>query len=136
MTCSTYLSFSGNCRDAFAFYEQLLGGKITFMMSHGESPAAAHCPPEWHDTIMHARLEFDGQVLMGGDAPAGRSVKPTGFMVALAVEDVDQAERIFRALTEGGTVQMDWQDTFWAKKFGMVTDRFGIPWVVNGAPTL
>jgi PhnB protein len=136
MTCNTYLSFNGTCREAFGFYEQVFGGKVTMMMTHGESPAAAHCPPEWHDTIMHARLEFDGHLLMGGDAPAGKAIKPTGFMVALGVEDLARGERIFNALADGGTVQMAWQDTFWARKFGMVTDRFGIPWVVNGAPTM
>jgi PhnB protein len=133
VTCNVYLGFNGDCREAFQTYERILGGKIAMMMTNGESPAAPHTPPEAHHLIMHARLEFDGQVIMGGDAPPDRHAKPAGFMVALEVEDTARAERIFNALADGGTVQMPWQDTFWAERFGMVTDRFGTPWVVNGA---
>jgi PhnB protein len=135
-TCNPYLSFNGNCRDAFEFYERVLDGKILMMQSNGESPIAEHVPPAAHDLIMHARLEFDGQILMGGDAPPDRTTKPSGFMVAVGVDSVDRAERIFNALAEGGSVQMPFQPTFWAKKFGMVTDRYGTPWVINGEPQM
>jgi PhnB protein len=134
MTCNPYLSFNGNCREAFQRYEQVLGGRIVMMMTHGEMPDAPEMPPETRDAIMHARLEFDGQVLMGGDAPGGRFKTPTGFCVTLGVETVERAAAIFNALAEGGTTQMPFQDTFWAAKFGMVTDRFGIPWIINGEP--
>jgi len=136
MTCNTYLSFDGNCREAFRFYEQLLGGTVPIMMTHGESPAAAHVPSDWHDRIMHARLQFGDQVLMGGDAPPGQYKTPTGFCVTLAVETVEQAERIFNSLADGGTVQMPFQETFWAARFGMITDRFGVPWIINGEQRL
>jgi PhnB protein len=136
VTCNAYLSFDNQCREAFQCYERVLGGKILMMQTHGESPIGDQVPPEWRNIILHARLEFDGQVLMGSDAPPGRHEPPKGFMVALSVETVARAEAIFNALAQGGRVQMPFEETFWAKKFGMVTDRFGIPWVINGEPTM
>jgi PhnB protein len=131
MQLNTYLVFNGRCEEAFKFYEQSLGGKIAAMFTHAGTPAAEHVPPEWLKKIMHVRLEVGDCVLMGSDAPPDRYKQPQGFSVNIAVEKPEEAERIFGALAEGGTVGMPLQQTFWAARFGMVVDRFGIPWMVN-----
>ena len=131
MRLNTQLNFDGNCRAAFEYYAKCLGGKITLAMTYGESPMAAQVPAGDHGKIMHAALEIGGQLLTGADVPAGRYGKPQGFDVLLSLENADEAERIFQALEDGGSVQMPMQQTFWALRFGMVTDRFGIPWMVN-----
>ena len=92
---------------------------------------AKEAPPEWQDKIMHARMTIDGQALMGSDAPPNHYKQPQGLSVSLSIKKAKDAERIFQALAEEGQVQMPIQETFWAERFGMVTDRFGIPWMVN-----
>jgi PhnB protein len=131
MQLNAYLNFNGQCEAAFKFYAQCLGGKITAIFTHGGTPAAEHVPPEWHSKIMHARLEVDDAVLMGSDAPPDRYEEPKGIYVSLHIKDPAEAERIFSALAENGTVQMPIQETFWAVRFGMFVDQFGIPWMVN-----
>ena len=136
MEMNTYLLFSGQCEAAFKFYEQCLGGKITFLQTHGDSPMAEHVSPEWRDKIIHARLILGDNVLMGSDTPPEHYAKPQGFSVALHTTDTAEAERVFHALAENGTVQMPIQETFWAHRFGMLVDQFGIPWMVNHEKTL
>jgi PhnB protein len=131
MQLNPYLTFNGQCEAAFKFYERCLAGKIEAMIPHAGTPAEAHTPPEWRNKILHARLIVDGQVLMGSDAPPDRYQAPKGISVSLQVTDPAEAERIFQALAENGTVQMAIQETFWAARFGMVADRFGIPWMIN-----
>ena len=131
MQVNPYLSFNGNCEEAFKFYEKALGGKVEFMMTHGASPMAQQFPPDWQSKIMHARFVVAGQVLMGSDAPPDHYHPPTGFSVSLSVKQAADADRIFQALAENGKVQMPIQETFWAIRFGMLVDRFGIPWMVN-----
>jgi PhnB protein len=131
MKLNTYLSFNDECEAAFKFYEQCLGGKIDSMMTYRESPVAEQTPPEKLDKIMHASLIVGDTVLMGSDAPPHFFEKPQGFSVSLVFDDVVEAERIFNALAENGTVQMPLQETFWAARFGMVVDRFGTPWMIN-----
>jgi PhnB protein len=126
-----YLSFNNQCRSAFKFYEQVLGGKITFLTTWGESPMAAQCPPEVHDQIMHGTIQIGDQLLMGADPPPGNYSRPQGISITLSYNDTAEGERIFQALSEGGTVQMPYQKTFWAEGFGMCVDKFGIPWMVN-----
>jgi uncharacterized glyoxalase superfamily protein PhnB len=133
---SPYLTFNGNCREAFRFYEQVLGGRIEIMMTHGESPIASSVPESWHDSILHARLVFGNQVLMGSDAAADRYQPPQGFSVAVSLGTVPDAERVFNALAEDGKVIMPFAPAFWAERFGMAVDRFGIPWIVNGVQIL
>ena len=101
------------------------------MLTYAGTPMEKHVPPEWHDKILHATLTGDGISLMGADSPPGRYEKPAGFTVGLHFKDQAEAERIFQALSEDGTVQMPLQKTFWASRFGMLTDRFGIPWMIN-----
>jgi PhnB protein len=136
MHTSAHLHFKGDCREAFSFYAEVLGGRIGFAMTYGESPGAEQSPPEMRDQIIHARLDFGEQFLLGCDAPPDRYHAPQGFNVMLAVEQAADAERVFRALAQDGTVTMACQETFWAKRFGMCTDRFGIPWMVNCAKPL
>jgi PhnB protein len=131
MQLSPYLSFNGECEAAFKFYEQVLGGKITFKMTWGEAPAAEQFPTELHNSIMHMTLTIGDYVLMGADGPPDHYKQPQGMNVSLHLKDIGEAKRIFKALAEGGTVVMPFQKTFWSPGFGMCTDRFGIPWMVN-----
>ena len=128
-----HLHFRGNCSEAFGFYAKTLGGRIAFSMTYGESPAAAQTPREARDQVIHARLELGSQALTGCDAPGDRYRTPQGFSVLAEVADTAEAERIFGALAERGSITMPFQETFWAKGFGMCTDRFGIPWMINCA---
>ena len=127
----SYLTFNGNCREAFTFYQKCLGGSIVAMMSHGEAPSEENIPSEWHDRIMHARLIVDGAVLMGSDAPPERYREAQRFSVSLVADTVEDAERIYNLLSESGNVEMPLHETFWAHRFAMFTDKFGIPWMIN-----
>jgi PhnB protein len=131
MKFTPYLNFNGDCAAAFKFYEKTFKAKIEMMMTHGDSPMAAQTPADWKDKIMHARLVVGDQTLMGSDAPPDHYHKPIGLCVAVGIAEPAEADRVFAALADGGEVQMPIQETFWAKRFGMVTDRFGIPWFVN-----
>ena len=131
MQASPHLHFRGNCREAFNFYAATLRGRIAFAMTYGESPAASQTPPEVRDQIIHARLEFGDQALMGCDPPRERFQPAQGFNVLLTVQEPAEAERVFVALAREGSISMPFAQTFWAYRFGMCTDRFGIPWMVN-----
>jgi len=126
-----YLTFNGQCEAAFKFYERCLGGKIAAMLPHAGTPAEEYVPADWRDKILHARLIVGDEVLMGSDAPPDRYQKPKGFSVSLQIKDPAEAERIFHALAEKGSVQMPLEQTFWAARFGTLVDQFGIPWMVN-----
>ena len=131
MQLNPYLSFNGQCEAAFKFYEQSLGGKIVAMMTYAGSPMEQHTPAEWRNKVMHARLTVGDDVLMGSDAPPGRYEGAKGFSVTLNIDNPADAERIFNALAQDGTVQMPIQETFWARRFGMLVDQFGTPWMIN-----
>ena len=131
MQLTPYLNFNGDCADAFRLYERVLGGKIEMIQTFGESPARDHVPPDWHGKVMHARLVARGAVLMGSDALPPQFSPAQGISVAINVESPAEGERIFLALSEGGKVTMPFEKTFWSAGFGMVTDRFGTPWMVN-----
>ena len=131
MQVNAHLHFQGECEAAFRFYERLLGGRIVTMLTYSSSPAAGDVPAEWADKILHATLEIGGHRLMGADTPPGRFQKPQGFAVTLGLQDAAEAERIFQALSAGGAVQLSLQETFWAQRFGMLVDRYGIPWMIN-----
>ena len=128
-----YLTFDGNCAEAMRCYERVLGGKIEMMMKNSESPMAEQCGPGMGERIMHARLALDGRLLMASDAMTGQPYPGmNGFSLTLVYKTVAEAERVFAALAEGGTVRMPMQKTFWVESFGMLTDRFGTPWMING----
>ena len=135
METNTYLTFNGQCEAAFKFYEQCLGGKIVAMLNHEDTPMADCASAEWQGKIVHARMVLGDQILMGSDAPPNSYEQPRGFSVSLLAADTAEAERVFQALAENGTVQMPIQETFWAHRFGMLIDQFGIPWMVNHEKT-
>jgi PhnB protein len=129
-----YLAFNGNCAEAVRFYERVLGGKLEVLMSGADSPMAAQIPKEFADRILHARLALpDGGVLFAGDAPAHAPYDGIkGVSITLNYNTTAQAQKVFDALSAGGTVTMPMQPAFWAKTWGMLVDRFGTPWIVNG----
>jgi PhnB protein len=128
-----YLAFNGNCADAMRFYERALKGTL-FLMSGADSPMAAQIPKEFAHRILHARLALPGGgVLYGGDAPAHLPYEGIkGVSITLDYPTVAEARHVFDALAVGGQVSMPMQPAFWAKEWGMLTDRFGTPWIVNG----
>ncbi len=131
MLMNAYLTFNGECEEAFNVYAQCLGGTIEVLMPHAGTPAEAHVPAEWRDKIMHVRMRAGENVLMGSDAPPGHYAKPVGISVSVQIGDPAEAERVFDTLAEGGSVTMPLSQTFWAQRFGMLVDRFGIPWMIN-----
>ena len=131
MRLNPHLTFGGQCEAAFHFYQRCLGGKIETMLTWGNSPMATEVPPEWHEKICHATLTVGANQIMGGDAQPERYERPKGFQVLLGVDDPADAERIFQALAENGTVQMPMQETFWSARFGVLIDQFGVPWGIN-----
>lgn len=127
-----YLTFSGQCAAAFKFYERCLEGKIVSMVPFADTPHAESVPADERGKIMHASLVVGSQVLMGSDAPSGQPYEGIkGCSVAIHVDTPEEAERVFNALSEGGTIMMPLTETFWAARFGMLTDQFGVPWLIN-----
>ncbi|HOX27167.1 MAG TPA: YciI family protein [Candidatus Krumholzibacteria bacterium] len=126
-----YVLFRGDCREAFEFYADCLGGRIEMMLTHGESPAAKDTAPGWRDKILHAQLRLGSWTLMGSDAPPEHYSTPQGFSVQVSLPDARQGEITFKRLAEGGTIRMPFEKTFWVERFGMLVDRFGIPWMLN-----
>jgi PhnB protein len=132
MQLISYLIFDGKAEAAFKFYEQCLRGKITTLMRFGEAPGCENMPTETRDSLIHVRLEIGDQVLMASDCPPDRPYEGIkGCSVSIAVDSIAEGERIFNALKEGGTVQMPYERTFWAARFGMLVDQFGVPWMIN-----
>lgn len=131
MQIHAYLSFDGDCEEAMRHYADVLRGEIVAMQPHEGTPSADYVPPDWRNKILHARLHAGDAVLMASDSPPGMQEKMRGISVALILKDPAEAERIFNALAEDATVTMPLTETFWAQKFGMLTDRFGTPWMIN-----
>ena len=133
MTFTPYLNFNGNCAAAFRFYEQVFGGKIEFLQTHADSPMKDHVPPDWQDKVIHVSLEVNGQRLMGSDAPAEHFAPAQGLYINISVPTSAEGKRLFDALADGGKVTMPFAETFWSPGFGMLTDKYGTPWMVNSA---
>lgn len=131
MQLNPYLVFSGQCEEAFTFYAKALGGEIQAMLRCGETPVADQMPKEMANKIMHACLMIGDVALMGSDSPPEQYEKMQGMSVALHIDKPADAERTFNTLAEGGQVTMPLTETFWAERFGMLTDRFGTPWMIN-----
>jgi PhnB protein len=126
-----YLSFKGDCEAAFKFYEQCLGARLGAIFRYAGTPLADQVPSDWQDKIMHGSVTIGEQVLMAGDVAPDRYEEPHGFSLSLEMKGTADAERIFHALAEGGKIVVPLEKTFWAARFGMVVDRFGIPWLIN-----
>ena len=131
MQLNPHLHFDGQCEAAFRFYQQVFGGEIATMLTYAQSPMADQVPERWRSKILHASLNIDGATLTGADDHPGTYRTLQGFAVTIGVEDPAEAERIFHALADGGTVQMGLAETFWAIRFGMLVDRYSVPWMIN-----
>ncbi len=131
MQMNPYLSFNGQCEMAFTFYERCFGGQLGAIFRYAGSPMASQVPEDWQDKVMHGSLTVGGQVLMGGDVVPAAYEAPRGFSLSLQLTSTSEAERIFHELAKEGRVTVPLEKTFWAARFGMVVDRFGIPWLIN-----
>src|ERR1700761_806384 len=129
MKMSVHLNFSGNCKDAFAFYQKVFRAETPFLMTYGQSPQAVPVPADWKDKVMHTSIPIGGSVLMGCDTPPTTAKPMGGFQVCVEDKDQQEVKRIFDSLSEGGTVSMPLQKTFWSPLFGMLTDKFGVNWM-------
>lgn len=131
MKLNTYLNFGGNCLEAFRFYEQHLGAKITMSMTYGENPEPRNAPPGQNkDAILYAHLLLADTSIMGSDVPPDRFQPMRSVYLSLAVDSDQEAERIHNLLAEGGEVFMPMQETFYAFRFSMLRDRFGTSWMI------
>ena len=130
MKLYTYLNYGGNCRQAFQFYEQHLGAKVTSITTHGEGPDTGNVPSDWKNAVLHARLEIAGTILLGADIPPDRFQPMRSAYLTLMIESVAEAERIYALLTDGGEIFMPMEETFFAHRFAMLRDRFGTSWML------
>lgn len=130
MRISVHLCFNGACEAAFHFYQQVLGGTITAMLRYGDSPVAEQMPAQLRDKILHATLDLGTCELLGVDLMPEQTQPAKGFFATLSLRDPARAREIFAALSDGGEVRMPFEKTFWSDGFGVVTDRFGVPWEI------
>ena len=132
MSLSTYLTFDGNCREAFDFYRSVFSTEFTVLSTFAEAPDDMEVPDTYRDKVMHVSLPIGSSVLMGSDSPAGPSVVVgSNFSISLATEDREESDEFIGKLSDGGAVTMPMQETFWGSYFGTCTDRFGINWMVS-----
>lgn len=131
ISCNPYLNFNGNCRAAIETYASILGAEIMAIMPHSEMPDPSQVPAEWHDLIMHACLKIGDTFLMASDSPPEHFQEAAGLSVSLQIDDPTEADRVYAALAEEGSITMPIEETFWALRFGMLVDRFGTPWMIN-----
>lgn len=130
MKLYTYLNYGGNCRAAFEFYAEHLGGKITSLSTHGDLPDAERRIPGWGDRVLHARMELGDTILMGADIPPDRFKPMRSAYLTLIVDSIEEAERIYDLLTKDGEIFMKMEETFYAYRFAMFRDRFGTSWML------
>jgi PhnB protein len=130
MKIHTYLNYGGNCKEAFRFYEKHLGGKITMMMTQGEMPDAKDVAPERKDDILYSRIEIGETYLMASDVAPERFKPMRSVYLSLSVESSEEAERIYKLLSDGGEIFMPIDETFFAHRFAMLRDRFGTSWMI------
>lgn len=135
MRVNTHISFNGDCEAAFRFYAACLDARIEIMLTYGESPMAGQFPADWQGKIIHAGLAIGNDSISGADAWPADPGPPKGFTMSLSFNDTVETERVFNALAEGGKITLPLQKTFWTSHYGMLTDRFGIPWMINYNPS-
>lgn len=131
MQMNPHLSFNGDCEAAFKFYERCLGAELGPIFRYAGSPMADQVPSDWSEKVMHGSVTVGGQILMGADIVPQYYEAPKGFSLSLQIESPTEAETIFAGLVQDGRIVLPLEKTFWAKRFGMVVDRFGIPWQIN-----
>ena len=133
MKLDLYLNYAGNCEEAFRFYEKHLGGKIMMMMRHGEQPDTSRVPAGWNNFILHAQVKLGTTMLMGADIPQAQPIRSA--YLALTLDSIEEAERVYALLTDGGEIFMKMEQTFFAKRFAMLRDKFGTSWMLlHGNP--
>ena len=130
MKVLTYLNYGGNCRQAFEFYQQHLGGRIVMLTTHGEQPNAGTVPPEWKDAVLHARLDIGGTTILAADVPPDRFQPMRSAYLSLMADSIEEAERVYALLADGGEIFMPIAETFFAHRFAMLRDRFGTSWML------
>jgi PhnB protein len=130
MRLEIYVNYPGHCEEAFRFYEQHLGGKITMMMTHQQQPAGTSVPENWKSAILHARLEIGDTALLGADIPNAEPMRSA--YLTLQLQTAEEAEKIYSLLSEGGEIFMKMEETFYASRFAMLRDRFGTSWMLLG----
>ena len=130
MKLETYLNYGGNCRQAFEFYVEQLGGRTTRLMTHGEMPGPNDVPPERRNDVLHARMELGGATLLAADVPPERFQPMRSAYLSLSVDSNEEAERIYALLSAGGEIFMKMEETFFAHRFAMLRDRFGTSWML------
>ncbi len=130
MKLFTYLNYGGNCRQAFEFYQQQLGGTITMLTTHGEQPNAENVPAGWKDAVLHARIDIGDTTVLGADIPPDRFQPMRSAYLSLMADSVEEAERAYALLSDGGQIFMPMAETFFAKRFAMLRDRFGTSWMI------
>jgi PhnB protein len=138
MLIQPYLFFDGNCEEAVEFYRKALGAEVDMMMRYKESPEPPPpgvVPPGWDEKVMHTTLRIGGAAVMASDGPCAGEPGFRGFSLSLSVPDASTAEKLFAALSDGGQVQMPLGKTFWSPCFGMLTDRFGVGWMISVSPS-
>jgi len=128
---SPHLCFDGQCREAIELYQKVIGGTILTMLTYGESPMASSIDPQWHERIVHATLALDKLELTGVDMLPGSYDRPQGFFLTLNLDDVVRARELFMSLSQGGVIRVPFEKTFWSPGFGVLVDRFSIPWESN-----
>jgi len=133
MQVNKYLSFRGDCETAFTLYAECLGAKVGEIYRYASTPLASQVPADWSNKVMHASVSIGDQVFMGGDVAPERYEPPKGFSLSVHLDDPSEAERVYARLAHGGTIVMPLEKTFWAERFGMLVDPFGIPWLINCA---
>lgn len=132
MKLNTYLHFSnGKCEEALNFYVKALGAKPVMMLRYSEAPPSNKCAEEMAQKIMHGRVVLGDTAIMASDAPPGYVTELSGFSINIGVDTTEEAERLFKALSEKADIKMPMAETFWAQRFGMLVDQFGVPWMVN-----
>ena len=130
MRLNTFLNFGGNCEQAFRFYEQHLGGKVTMLMRRDGQPDQPLTWPGWEQTVQYAIMKLGETELMGADVAPDRFQPMRSAYLSLTVAGAEEAERIYALLSDGGEVFMPMAETFFAVRFGMLRDRFGTSWMV------
>jgi PhnB protein len=128
MRLDIYLNYAGNCEQAFRFYEDHVGGRITGITRHGEQPEGSELPAEWTGKVLHSRIEIGGTVVMGADIPDSQPMRSA--YLTLTVDSTEEAERLYALLSDGGQVFMKMEETFFASRFAMLRDRFGTSWML------
>ncbi|HZR23994.1 MAG TPA: VOC family protein [Vicinamibacterales bacterium] len=128
MQLNTYVNFRGTCEEAFKFYEQHLGGKITMLTRHGQQPAGVQRVPDWDGKVMHGRIDIGGTELFGADVPTAEPMRSA--YLSLTLTSASDAERIYAALSDGGQIFMKMEETFFATRFAMLRDKFGVSWML------